>query len=450
MLLLTVVYGILSVITWSAFVYKVRDLFADWRDREVQLLCLAISTFAMPFVLASPHVYILIDRLLGVPNIASLIIYMCVAICLTSFVSLLVSWATAEDKVRIKHLLLVAYSVITLVVMVVFFFLGNVDGSEHPIDFDVHFEAVAYISVFLLSYQLLFTLSMGMLVVLCRRYARIVGEDKPWLRRGLRVVTAGAVFGLGYSVPKVLNMVWDLFSPSPLHYVSSILAPMSASAAAALFAVGFTMPAWGSAVGSANRVAADVRAYRRLYPLWSDLSQQFPSKMLVKASPRVHRWSVRNLHRLLGKLVIELHGGSLALRRRDDPEVQYTLADLDFLIQRMVIEIRDGEMELYPHFTAEQELALRADAAAAGLADADADASVKAGLNAAALAAHTAGEAVPTRPAVTAADDLSGGFEQDDEDDLEVVQRIAAAYSGSPVVAAARARTALGRQRIAA
>ncbi|MEY9840572.1 MAB_1171c family putative transporter [Streptacidiphilus sp. EB103A] len=445
MLLLTVVYGILSVITWSAFFYKVRDLFDNWKNTELQLLCLAIATFAAPFVLASPHVYILIDRILGVANIASLIIYICVAICLTSFVALLVSWATAADKVRLRHRLLVAYSVATLVVMTVFFFLGNVDGPEHPLDFDVHFEAVAYISIFLLSYQLLFTLSMGMLVVLCRRYARAV--DRPWLRRGLRVVTAGAVFGLGYSVPKVVNMVWDLVGHSPLHYVSSIVAPMSASVAAALFAVGFTMPAWGAGVTQVRELAADYRLYRQLYPLWLDVTQAFPITVFYTSTPRTSHWSLRTIHRLVGPLVIEVRDGALALRRKDDPEVEHTIEGIELLLARQFAELRDAEMQMTPYRTPELEQDLRERVAAHGLDGDAAEVVMTAAQIASALLAHAQdGE----HPFTEEEDAPSDGDDGTYKADLVRLAKVADAYATSPLVAEIRARSTPGSAPVAA
>ena len=430
-MLFVVVYGILSVITWSAFAYKVKDLIGDWHNRELRLLCLAISTFATPFVLASPPIYVAIDHALGIANIATLLVYTSVAICLTSFVSLLVSWSSAQDTVRLRHRLLVGYSVSTIVLMAVCFFLGNVSGEEHPTDFDVHFERARYISVFLLSYQLLFTVSMGMLVLLCRRYARAV--DKPWLRRGLRLVTVGAVFGLGYSVPKVVNMVWDLLAPSPLHYVSSVVAPMSASVAAALFAVGFTMPAWGAGASNVRAFLASYRSYRRLYPLWSDIAQQYPDVVLFPPTPRDTRWNVRNLRRMAGRQVIEIRDGRLALRPHDDPEVDHTVQDMDLLLSRQIIEIRDGQLSLRPYYDPDVAHRARARALADGLTGDSAEAAVEAAQISGALRAMAAGASLPGRSDANALHDPADG---DLEEETAWLIRVADAYRRSASVAA--------------
>ncbi|WP_327064491.1 MAB_1171c family putative transporter [Kitasatospora sp. NBC_01302] len=441
MLLLTVVYGVLSVITWAAFVYKVRDLIGNWRNRELQLLCLAIATFAAPFVLASPHVYILIDRVIGTPNIASLIIYICVAICLTSFVALLVSWSSAQARLRARHWVGLGYALATLAVMTIFFFLGDTGSVEHPIDFDVTFEAVRYVDVFLLSYQLLFTLAMGMLVVLCRRYAAMV--DRPWTRRGLRIVTAGAWFGLGYCVPKVVNMVWDLFGFSPLHVVSSIVAPLSASVSAALFSLGFTMPAWGAGVSQLRDLTAVYRSYQRLYPLWRDLAVAFPELVLMFApTERTNRWSLRTAHRIFGRQVIELCDGSIALRPHHGPEDGLdsvpTLRDLELLVTRQQVEIRDIQLRLRPHYTEAVAAAAREQAQLHRLAAKDVEAVVEATQLAVALHAHNAGIPLPAL-AVQGIDDPAGG---DRAEELAWLVKVAAAYGSSPVVADVRTRFA--------
>lgn len=185
-----VVYGILAVVTWSAFFYKAKDLVKDWRNPELRLLSLAIATFATPFVLAAPWLYVRLDALFGYPNLMTLPVYLSVATCLSSFLALLVSWSSAQSKIRIRHRLIVGYAVTSVIAMVVLFLMGDVSDAEHPVDFDAYYAHTPYISEFLLVYALLFAVSMSALMRLCWRYSKSL--DKPWLRRGLRVVAVGA------------------------------------------------------------------------------------------------------------------------------------------------------------------------------------------------------------------------------------------------------------------
>ena len=318
MLLFNIVYGALAVISWSAFVYKLRDLIKDPGNRELRLLCLAIAAFATPFVVASPWLYVRIDKLLGTTNIATLIIYTSVAICLTSFLALLVSWSSTQNRIRLWHRVLVAYAVVTVVSMITLFSLGDVSDAEHATDFDVHYAGTPYITQFLLIYQLLFIVGMTGLTNMCRRYAKAV--DRVWLRRGLRVVATGAVFGLGYSIPKAVSLIWDLVGTSPLDFVNMVVAPMCASVAAWMFAVGFTMPAWGVGWENARERVRDYRAYRKLHPLWAALTSTFPEVVLLPDLYPSHPWR--------------------ALRHED----------LSFLVRRQIIEIRDSQLALRPHY----------------------------------------------------------------------------------------------------
>ncbi|MET9778424.1 MAB_1171c family putative transporter [Streptomyces sp. NPDC006367] len=421
-----VVYGILAVITWSAFVYKAKDLRKDWRNPELQLLCLAIASFATPFVLAAPWLYVRLDAWLGYPNLMTLPVYVSVATCLTSFLALLVSWSSAQSKVRLRHRLLVGYAVLSVIAMIVLFLKGDVSDGEHPVDFDAYYAHTPYISEFLLVYALLFAVSMSGLLRLCWQYAKAV--DKPWLRRGLRVVAVGAGFGLGYAVPKMISLLWDSGLTDVLN---SYVAPMSASIAAALFAVGFTMPAWGVGLDRARQFKADAYAYRTLYPLWSAVAEAFPQSVLIKPpAPRTRHWSLRNLHCLFGRLVIEVRDGCLALRRHDDPEVAHTSSDLKLLVSRQITEIRDGQLLLLPYYQSQVAAEARARAQAAGLKTDDELAVVEAAQIAAALQAFTSGRPRPAQAPETPMDPADGDIEAEQA----WLMRVASAYLSSPIV----------------
>ncbi|MER6432143.1 MAB_1171c family putative transporter [Streptomyces sp900105245] len=401
MLLFNLVYGILAAITWSAFFYKLWDLIRDPRNRELRLLCLAIACFATPFVIASPWLYVRIDHTIGISNITTLFVYTSVAVCETSFLALLVSWSSARHRVKMWHRILVAYAVITVASMVTLFCLGDVSDGEHHVDFDVHYAETPYISEFLLIYALLFVTDKIGMIVMCWRYAKVV--DRPWLRRGLRTVAVGAIFGEGYGVPKVASLTWDIFGTSPLHFVSVNVAPMSASIAAWLFAAGFTMPAWGVGLDRSRERLALNRAYRRLHPLWAALTQAFPEVVLL---PDVHPAKAR-------------------MRLRDE--------DPGFVVDRTVIEIRDGQLALRPHYDPQVAQTGRELCAGRGLAPEEVEAvveaaQIKAALRVRALGGHMAGHAadVPHDPA---AGDMSG--------EREWLIRVAEAFQRSPLVAQA-------------
>lgn len=428
MLLHNVVYGIMTVITWSAFLYKAKDLAKGWRNPELRLLCLAIATFATPFALAAPWLYVRLDTLFGYPNLTTLPVYLSVATCLSSFLALLVSWSSAQSKVRLWHRLIVGYAVLSVIAMIVLFLLGDVSDGEHPVDFDAYYAHTPYISEFLLVYALLFAASMSGLMVLCWRYSKAV--DKPWLRRGLRVVTVGAGFGLGYALPKLISLRWNTHLTD---LVNSYAAPMSASVAAGLFAVGFTMPAWGAGLDRARQFSADARAYRRLYPLWSEVAQRFPQVVLIKPPPpRTKHWNTRNFPQLFQRLVIEVRDGRLALRPHDDPEVVHTASDLKMLVFRQITEIRDLQLRLLPYYEEQVAADARVRAKTARLKGNKLEAVVEAVQIAAALQALAAGRQMPESPSGTPQDPADGNIEKEHA----WVTRVATAYHSSSIVKA--------------
>ncbi|MFD7551491.1 MAB_1171c family putative transporter [Streptomyces sp. NPDC059816] len=421
-----IVYGILAVVTWSAFFYKAKDLRKGWRNPELLLLCLAIATFATPFVLAAPWLYVRLDTWFGYPNLMTLPVYLSVATCLTSFVALLVSWSSAQSKVRLRHRLLVGYAVLSVIAMIVLFLQGDVSDAEHPVDFDAYYARTPYIAEFLLVYALLFAVSMSGLLRLCWQYAKAV--DKPWLRRGLRVVAVGAGFGLGYAVPKMISMLWDSRISDALN---SYMAPMSASVAAGLFAVGFTMPAWGVALDRARQFLADAKAYRTLHPLWSAVAEAFPHSVLIKPpAPRTTHWSLRRLPHLFGRLVIEVRDGRLALRPHADPEVEHTSHDLKLLVSRQITEIRDGQLLLLPYYQPQVAAEARAQAQAAGLSTEDEQAVVEAAQIAASLHDLASGRTTPEVASESPHDPADGDIEAEQA----WLMRVASAYLSSPIV----------------
>ncbi|BDH10508.1 MAB_1171c family putative transporter [Streptomyces hygroscopicus] len=419
------VYGVLSIITWTAFCYKAKDLIKDPRNPELRLLCLAIATFATPFVIAAPWLYVRLDRLLGYPNFMTLVVYVCVATCLTAFVALLVSWSSAQSAARLRHRLLVAYSVVSIVVMIVLFLLGDVSDAEHAVDFDAHYASTPYIAEFLFTYALLFAVSMSGLVRLCWEYAKAV--DKPWLRRGLRVVAVGAVFGFCYAAPKIISLFWE----TPFtNFINSYIAPMSASVSAAFFAIGFTMPAWGVGLDRFREFRSNYRAYQRLYPLWSAMIGAFPQVALFPLSPRGGGWTVRTVHRLFRRQVVEAPAGLLSRRLHQDLEVEQTGRDLKLLVSRQVIEIRDGQLLLRPHYDPEIAELARELATKRHLAGDALEAVIEASQIASALQALATGCTPAAAHSVLPHDPADGDIK---EEGLWLT-RVADAYRRSPIV----------------
>ncbi|ANP52044.1 hypothetical protein J2Z21_009272 [Streptomyces griseochromogenes] len=361
MLRFNLVYGVLAVISWSAFFYKLRDLIKSPRNRELQLICGAIALYAIPFVIASPWIYVRVDTVLGVTNITTLFVYCSVALCEASFLALLVSWSSAQNRIQLWHRLLIAYAVVSVAAMVTLFSLGNVSDGEHHVDFDVHYAQAPYISEFLLVYALLYVVGMFGLAFMCRRCAKVV-TDRPWLRRGLRTAAVGGfIGGSGYGVTKFASLTWDILGTSPLHWASVNVAPMCASVSAWLLTVGLTMPVWGVGLDRLRERISLYRAYRRMSPLWAELTRVYPEVVLF---PDIH------------------HASPLQALRDEDPH---------FLVNRTIIEIRDSQLALRPHYDPQVANAARELCTARGMGGDEVEAIAEAAQIKAALRARASG-----------------------------------------------------------
>jgi hypothetical protein len=141
------------------------------------------------------------------------------------------------------------------------------------------------------------------------RFANIT--PRPWSRRGLRIASCGAVFGLMYCVNKAAFIIGYLlgYQPGGEKQISALLVTISGL----LCIGGFTMPAWGPAIDGAIRWRPRRRDYRLLYPLWRDLVQASPELVLDNQFVN-SRAPMRRLDYALTRRVVEICDARLALR----------------------------------------------------------------------------------------------------------------------------------------
>lgn len=182
-----------------------------------------------------------------------------------------------------------------------------------------HTETVAYYVYF---WYLAITLTS--LSQLTLRYARLTSRLA--LRAGLRVLAAGCVSALAFLLVHAIMLVcaeagvslewWDAAVAAPLQLLTELL-----------LLAGVTIPAWGARIATFARRVRDFRSYRRLYPLWQELHRANPDLTLVEQDhtrrPRLH-----DVEFLLYRQVIEIRDGQLALRPYVDPRIAEIAADL--------------------------------------------------------------------------------------------------------------------------
>ncbi|GAA4250116.1 MAB_1171c family putative transporter [Dactylosporangium darangshiense] len=303
-----IVYPLCALLGFATCAYKVRDLRKDPRNPALIALTLARAFPALSFTFATPVVYLAVDRLAGVANLSTLIVYLFITANSVTAQVLLLLWsrpaATARGAVRWR---LAGFGVVMAAMAALF--LTTSHAGEHAIDFDVHFARQPATAVFLSVYLVAFATGLTLSALMTWRFSKVVPQR--WLRRGLLLNAVGAAFGLGYAAGKAVSIVARWLGSSALDDVNILWAPVSACVGAVLIAVSSSLPAWAP---NAETAVLRFRRYRRMEPLWRAVRDAKPSVILEPEVGRLDRWDPRRLEDRLYRRVIEIRDGLLAAR----------------------------------------------------------------------------------------------------------------------------------------
>jgi hypothetical protein len=305
-----------AAIAWSAAFYKAAALRHDPRNLRLWSLAATIALPSAGFTMAITPVYTAIGRLTGVPNLATLLVYASIVGYSISALIMLLLWEspTREALRRAKKLILL-YAVILAVLVVLFFAIDA--PVSHPIDFDDVYGPGHVGGTFLLVYVSAFACGLIAEARHGRHLADRVAETggRPWLRRGLRLMIVGSVIALGYCLGKAA-LVIGAWLGTDLHVLGD-LGILFACLGSLVMTAGFTMPSWGPRLSAVHGKGLRARTFLRLRPLWALLFAAFPQ---IALDPRAARRT--------------------ELRK---------LADLDFNLNRRLVEISDGLLALSPY-----------------------------------------------------------------------------------------------------
>lgn len=304
-----------AALAWSAAIYKASAL-RRRREAAVWALVAAIAFPATAFTVAAPVIYRALDRLTGVANLATLVVYMCiVAYSVTALVMLLLWHLPAVEARRRSRRLLVAYGIV-LATMVALFTSANVP-ADHPGTFEDAYGTRPVVGALILVYVVAFAVALTALVwrgfTFAHRVARTGGH--PWLARGLHAVAIGSAITVGYCIALAGYVIAGWLGVRRPDLVP--LGIMCACVGAVLVTTGFTTPTWGAHLSTLHHRLHLAAAYLRLWPLWHMLYTAAPA---IALDPPRSRWA-----------------DLLALR------------DLDYRLYRRIIEIRDGQLALAPY-----------------------------------------------------------------------------------------------------
>jgi hypothetical protein len=300
------------MVLWVAAVYTLRSVRSRPGNQGVRFYWVTVVMLALALTVLLPPVYLKIDRLLGVPNLARFI-----GNCL----GLVACWTAQRFLAHVSGnapplrglmwhpgwILIGA-----LVLLGTLFAAAPVD--QESTEFMKRYGAAPFV----LEYRLVLLSYIGLTLVnvagLSWRYAMIA--DQPALRLGLRVTSTGGFVGLcyvtqesAYAFSRRLGLNYPLRGTVPGEVLISV--------AVVLITVGSTMPIWGPRLGIPHfcRWVGNYRSLRRLYPLWWALYSASPDIALMKVtSPLAETLVVRDLGFFLYRRTIEIEDGRLVLR----------------------------------------------------------------------------------------------------------------------------------------
>jgi len=351
-----VIYPIVAVVAWLVVA---RMLVAQVKSPTPQrrFIIGAVAAPGLSWLAAAPAVYQWIDRLLGVPNLAVVIVYGGVMGFPTFLAAFLMLVVRGPEYFFGRRLVIwAAIYLLALAVMVALFRTADVDvEAEGSTGFDKMYAGQPDVAWFLMIFQGYFALGVSATSPFWWQLSR--KTDDRWMRRGLPLITVGSLVLLGYAIPKIVYVV--LRQNGIDADGINTWAPLAAFVAAILSITGFSLCALGPVSAYRRRRLA----YQAIHPLWQTILRPFPDLVLT------------------------------GMEGPHDPRLAILPQRLKTLLYRRIMEIRDARLRLKPYFAARVAEQARQQAQVAQLPPMDADAAVEAALLAAALAALSAGQA---------------------------------------------------------
>ncbi|GAA5051445.1 hypothetical protein HNP84_006453 [Thermocatellispora tengchongensis] len=301
----------IAALCWLILVVKTVDLIRNPRSRPLRSLIVTCLGLSIALTVGIPPVYASIDRLTQVPNAAKLIQHLATvgASCAVTVMLIHLAPDRPDAAGRARRRIVLAGGVAAT--MAVLFFLAPVDVSE-PLWFADRYSTAPFIPHYMFLFIAVTAVACADIAVAAWRYGRQRrhGANR-YLRLGGRLVSAAAAIGVAYCLFKGLYIVARFVDEPPSMEENVISTPL-ALASVALGAVGLALPKLGRTVEAIHDRLGRVRAYRRLYPLWSALQAAMPEIALNQPRGR-ELLAVFDIDYRLYRRVIEICDGMLAL-----------------------------------------------------------------------------------------------------------------------------------------
>jgi hypothetical protein len=261
-----------------------------------------VVLLALSLTVAVPAVYLAVDRFLGLPNAACWITN---ALALGSAYmvdTFFFALAHGSDQLRWHRPWLLGYLALTLATMAVLLWRVGLRVDVVPLD-------LPQVNPALVAFRLVFLAFLGFIVVRVianAAYYRRLTPD-PLVQVGMSLLLVGGLWGLSYLVSRLATVL--LPNTSRLAQPLNLWLEFSVLMGILCLALGTLVPQWGKRLGVpaiAQHVSV-MLAYWRLRALWRRLSQARPEVILPTAvSWRSALWRPPDMDFLLQRRVIEI------------------------------------------------------------------------------------------------------------------------------------------------
>ncbi len=348
-----ILWSVGALLGWAALLYKLRDLLREPARQSLRLICAALVCVAVTATFGPPTVQPTFDRLVGIPNLAELVLHTCGMGFVIAVQVLLLHWVYPAEQARRRARRWQSLYVLAFVAQVVLFFLAPID--EENTDFTVRYADTPFAREFMVMLDVCVLLTVTDIARLCRRYASVAGRR--FLRVGLRCTGIAAILGIVFFSLELLYLASRTADISliPDHLMGPLYT-FFGTGFVLMLTGGLTIPAWGPKLAAATAWISRYRAYRRLHVLWLALYQASPHIALdVPTTLKDRLW----------------------------------ISDLDYRLVRRVVEIRDGRLALRPYLSATTARHARRTGELAGLQGIALEAAVEAATIADAIRAKT-------------------------------------------------------------
>jgi len=315
-------------LAWAAVAYKLLALHRTPGELGLRSFWFGLLALALSLTTLLPPVYLGIDRLVGIPNLARLLAHCLMVIAAWSIHMFLfyLNYPDAQARPgRRREGLLLGLTIALLIGL-----FGLADVEEESLEFTSRYANTPFIA----EYRLVLLGYLGWVLAnaarLSWRYAGI-SAGRPSLHLGLRLVATGASVGLGYCAHGALYLAARRFDLGYPFGDGELVSDSLLALCLVLILIGSTMPAWGARLGipALHGWAVRYRACRRLFPLWRDLCRANPGIALVPPSGSIaDALAPRGTGFRLYRRVVEIRDAQLALRPHFDPRAAAHAATL--------------------------------------------------------------------------------------------------------------------------